>query len=505
MADVMLAKLDSEKKEYSMAPPFGILYLADALEKAGFSVRLIHELGTEADIQALVELVSVEKPLLVGFSTLTGPSLLPTAQASKAIKETQPVPVVWGGLHPTMLPQQTLMNDFIDIVAIGEGERTIVELAGVLREHGPEAEELAKVAGIAFKSDGKVVLTKPRPFIKDLDDLHPAWHHVDIGRYFSSGKHFYTDVGSQFWGEKIAAVFTSRGCPWRCGFCYNQFVNKRTFRPHSAQRVIKDIQDYKERYGITAFIFEDDCFFTNKDRALEIIRHIGVPWTCSIRANYLTRWGDDFVSELKQHNCAELRIGAESGSQRVLDMMNKDITVDQIRTAAELCLKHGVKPSLGFMVGIPGESWSDVLQTLELMDELEKMGDGIAVIGPCIFTPYPGTPLFELAIEQGFKPPASLEQWGIRIWDHKQPLAPYVDRRIRLLPYYRRLAKRTDFDQLTFSLPTKILRQVARLRWRYRFFHFPLDYTLPAFGLNMLTKLGLADMHRKLRKAMWKT
>jgi anaerobic magnesium-protoporphyrin IX monomethyl ester cyclase len=504
MADVILAKLDNEEKEYRTAPPFGILYLADALEKAGFDVRLVHELGTEADIQALVKLVSAEKPLLVGFSTLTGPPLLPTAQASRAIKETYPVPVVWGGLHPTMLPQQTLMNDFIDIVVIGEGERTVVELAGVLREHGPEAGELAKVAGMAFKGDGGVVFTKPRPFIKDLDDLHPAWHHVDVGRYFRSGRHFYTDLGSQFQGEKIAAVLTSRGCPWRCGFCYNQFVNKRTFRSQSAQRVIRDIQDYKERYGITAIIFEDDGFFTDKERALEIIRHIGVPWTCSIRANYLAKWGDDFVRELKQHNCAELRIGAESGSQRVLDMMSKDITVDEIRAAAKLCLKHGVKVGLGFMVGIPGESWSDVLQTLKLMDELERMGGGIAVVGPCIFTPYPGTPLFELAIEHGFKPPASLEQWGIRLWDHKQPLAPHADKRVRFLGYYRRLANRTDFDQLAFSPPTRILRQVARWRWRYRFFRLPLDYSLPALGLNVLTKLGLADMYSKLRKAMWK-
>jgi anaerobic magnesium-protoporphyrin IX monomethyl ester cyclase len=278
-------------------------------------------------------------------------------------------------------------------------------------------------------------------------------------------------------------------------------VNKRTFRTQSAQRVIKDIQDYKERYGISAIIFEDDCFFANRDRALEIIRQIGVPWTCSIRANYLVRWGDDFVRELSRYNCAELRIGAESGSQRVLDMMHKDITVDDIRKAAALCLKNGVKASLGFMVGIPGESWSDVLQTLTFMDELEKMGDGIAVIGPCIFTPYPGTPLFDVAVEQGFEPPNSLEQWGIRLWGHKQPLAPYVDKRIRYLAYYRRLANRTDFDQLTFSIPAKVLKQIARLRWRHRFFHLPLDYTLPALGINVLAGFGIADA---LRKSAWK-
>ena len=504
MVDVILAKLDNEEEEYRMAPPFGILYLADALEKAGFTVRVFHELGTEADIQTLVDLVSAEQPHLVGFSTLTGSPLLPTARASRAIKAESPLPIVWGGLHPTMLPAQTLMNKFVDIVAIGEGEQTIVELAGTLSQHGLRSDKLAGIAGIAFKRDGAVFQTEPRPFIDELDDLHPAWHLVDIGRYFREGKHFYTDLGSQFWGQKIAAIFTSRGCPGRCAFCYNQFVNKRTFRAQSADRVIRDIQEYKERYGITAIIFEDDCFFADKNRALEIIRHIELPWTCSIRANYLARWGDAFVEELRQHHCVELRVGAESGSQRVLDLMRKDITVDHIRTAARLCLRNGLKISLGFMVGIPGESWSDVLQTLALMDELEEMGEGLAVVGPCIFTPYPGTPLFEAAIEHGFEPPASLDEWGGRLWDHKQPLIPHVDKRIRFIGYYRRLARRSDFDQLAFALPTRILSQVAKWRWQRRFFHLPLDYTLPAFGLDVINRLGSAGTVKTLRRAMWK-
>ncbi len=504
MADVVLAKLDNEEKGHILAPPFGILYLADSLEKAGFSVRLIHERGTDADIQVLVELVSIEKPIFVGFSTLTGPMLLPTMRASKAIKETQPIPVVWGGLHPTMLPQQTLMNDLIDIVAIGEGERTIVELAGVLREHGPKAEELAKVAGIAFKNDGRMVVTKPRPFIKDLDELYPAWHHVDVERYFRPGKHFYADHGFQVSGEKIGAIITSRGCPWRCGFCYNQFINKRTFRPHSSQRIISDIQDYKDRYGITAIVFEDDYFFAAKRRALEIVRNIGIPWSSNVRANHMVSWGDEFAKELSLYNCMEIRIGAESGSQRVLDMMKKDITADQIRRSVELCVKYNIPVSVGFMLGIPNETWPDALETLAFIDELEGMGNNVKIFGPGVYMPYPGTPLFDLAIEHGFEPPTSLQEWSDCKFGPKQPLAPYADNRIKFVAHYRRLTCRKDLDQLSFSLPTKILRQAARFRWRHRFFRFPLDYTLPAFGLNMLTKFGLVGVYGKLRTALWR-
>jgi anaerobic magnesium-protoporphyrin IX monomethyl ester cyclase len=196
-----------------------------------------------------------------------------------------------------------------------------------------------------------------------------------------------------------------------------------------------------------------------------------------------------------------LRIGAESGSPRVLEMMAKDITVEQIREAAKVCLRNGVKPSLGFMVGTPGESWSDVRMTLDLMDELEAMGRGVAVLGPCIFTPFPGTPLYDEAVRHGFLSPTTLEEWSIRVWDHKQPLAPYADRRIRYVGYYRRLAQRSDLERLAFSLPTKVLSRIARFRWRRRFFHFPWDYTVPALGLKALSTIGVAG---KLRGAMWK-
>lgn len=504
MVDVVLAKLDNEEEGQILAPPFGILYLADTLEKAGFSVRLFHELGKENDIKALVELVSQEKPYFVGFSTLTGPMLLPTIQASQMIKKSYPLPVVWGGLHPTMLPEQTLRNEFVDIVAIGEGDRTVVDLAEILCEHGLHTQKLSKVAGIAFKSSGRVVMTESRPFIEEMDQLYPAWHLLDAERYFDSGKHFYANHGFQLPRERIGAVITSRGCPWRCGFCYNQIVNKRVFRPHSAQRVISDIRSYKERYGITAVVFEDDYFFASKNRALEIVKSIDLPWSSNVRANHLAQWGDEFVQEVKQHHCMELRIGAESGSQKVLDLMHKDITVDQIRRAVEICLREDIPVTIGFMLGVPGETWSDSLETLALIDELESLSGSIQFLGPGVFMPYPGTPLFDLAIEYGFEPPTSLQEWSNCIYGPRQPLAPYADKRIQYVAHYRRLAFRTDLDQLGISWPTRSLRRLAKLRWKNRFFRFPLDYTLPASSLKTLSRLGLTSLYSKVRRNMWK-
>jgi radical SAM superfamily enzyme YgiQ (UPF0313 family) len=474
-----------------------MLYLADALEKAGSTVKLVHEDGSRANIQKLVDLVSAEKPLFVGLSTFTAPTIIPTIQASVEIKKRHDIPIVWGGYHPTIAPQQTLMNDFVDLVAIGEGERTIVELVNVFRKGGWDVHELEKVAGIGFKKNGEAIFTEPRPFIEDLDDVYPAWHHLDIDRYTYSANYFYSKAG----GERVIAHITSRGCPWRCGYCFNQAVNKRRFRAQSAQRAISDIRDLKERVGITGVLFEDENFFTNKKRGLEIIRNIGVPWASTMRANDLAEGGEEFVEALSQFGCVELRLGVESGSQRILDLIKKDITVNQIKRAATLCGKYSIKAVFMFMYGFPGETWSDLCQTFDLIDELEGMNEHVVVSHLGLFTPFPGTPLFDVAVEAGFKPPKSLEGWGApmgEIAKHNGRLPPYVDKRVDSLSYYRQLASRKDLNEVTFALPAKALQRLAKFRWNHRFFSFPIDHTIPAALGKGLDRMGLLGIRKAL-------
>lgn len=219
----------------------------------------------------------------------------------------------------------------------------------------------------------------------------------------------------------------------------------------------------------------------------------------------MAKWGDEFAMKVKYSNCMELRIAVDSGSQRVLDIMKKDITLDQHKKSVELCIKHDIPVTVGFMIGIPGETWSDTLDTLDYIHELQRAGGNVKTIGPGVFMPYPGTSLFDLAVEYGFKPPASLQEWSDCIFGPKQPLAPYADKRVRHVAYYRRLADRSDLNQLRFSLPTRILRQFAKWRWKHKFFRFPLDYTLPAFLLDLLTRIGLTKVHKKLREGIWRS
>ncbi len=487
-ADVILVKLESDKTPTRIAPPFGILYLASALEKAGFSVKLIHRSATRAALEETVREVIGAKPLLAGFSVLSGPSLLPAWEASRRLKKRSDLPIVWGGMHPTMLPEQTLGEPVIDYVVVGEGEETLVELVRNLAGQA-EARPLAGIDGLAWKKDGKIRVNPARAFIKDLDAYSPAWHHLPIESYFYRRRFFYTDFGSALPGL-IAPYVTSRGCPWRCGYCYNQFVNKRSFRAHSAARVLSDIARLKSEHGVEAVVFEDDNLFTDRRRALEIVRGIGIPWSSSLRADYFGRWKEEFIRELKISGCVELRIGAESGVPRILEIMAKDITVEEIRLSAEICRRQGINGLYNFMVGIPGETWAESLETLDLMDELRKGGGGVVVNGPSVFYPWPGTPLYDTAIERGFKPPDTLRGWATG-WGAKQGLAPYVDRRAKHLGYYRNMSFRTDFSGLRPAFLARPLAAVARWRWKKRFFRFPVDYVLPKAALGLLRRLGI--------------
>jgi anaerobic magnesium-protoporphyrin IX monomethyl ester cyclase len=253
----------------------------------------------------------------------------------------------------------------------------------------------------------------------------------------------------------------------------------------------------KKEFNISAIAIEDDNFFTNKKRALEIIRNIGIPWESSIRANYVSQWGEDFIRELKENNCVELRIGAESGSQRILDILHKDITVEDVYKAVELGKKYNIRILLNFMIGIPGESWPEMLKTFQVMDEMEKMGNDIIVSGPSVYYPWPGTPLLKPAVEKGFKLPKKMEDWAVN-WGPKQPTVPYVDKKVKFIGFYRISVFRKDLDSLKFPFFAKLLRFIAKKRWEKRYFRFPIDYYIPRFFLNLIKALGLRKIAQSI-------
>lgn len=493
MVDVILGKVDTYRPEdvarKRLAPPFAILYLADALEKAGFRVLLHHSQGAPDGISQLVELVRREKPLFVGLSVMS-PHVLSSRDASLAIKASCDVPLVWGGVHPTLVPDQAARLPFVDAICVGEGERTIVELAQRVRERGFRPETLAGIAGLAFRENGSVKINPPRPMMTDLDGCDPAWHLLKREDYFYPAQYFYSAKS----GNKNAVLNTSRGCPYRCGYCYNQAVHKGHIRCQSADKVLAEVRLLKERYGVTGILFAEDHFFARQDRALTIVRGLGLPWSSSTTIPDVLRLGEAGLKELAATGCVELRIGVESGSPRILALMRKPLNVRQTIEAARRLADAGIMGVYMFMTGVPGETWEDTLQTLDLIDRLRAITSNIRITGPAFYTPYPCTELFDASVARGFRPPQTLEEWDHMMVSFEKNVPPYADRRMPKLTFYRILTSPAKMPKTISSIPVRILRGIAKSRWERRSFSFTPEHPLALWGIRVARKLGLKKL-----------
>lgn len=392
------------RNERDMYPPFGIMYVADALIKARFGVRLFHE--TESYLDTFVREVERVRPLFVGFSTITGPQLKPVIQASRRMKALS-IPVVWGGVHATIMPEDCLREDYVDYVVVNEGEETCVELARALAGDG--GQKLEQIFGLAYKKESRgvnsrevkheIVVNPERPFIKNLDDYRPRWELIPVERYLiESGPY-----------KRALPVYISRGCPFRCGFCYNEVVMKRTWRQHSDQFVIEQINWLKAHYQIDAVDYADDYLFGRIRPMQRLVEKVGMPWSGQVRCQLLK---PEFVQWMSATGCQWVNIGAESGSQAVLDSMHKDQKAWQIEWAVKNLAEHAphIEANLSFIIGLPAETHDDALVTIRLIEKLCDINPK-ARCSVCVYMPYPGTPLWPEALAKGFVPPSSQDGW----------------------------------------------------------------------------------------------
>jgi anaerobic magnesium-protoporphyrin IX monomethyl ester cyclase len=384
--NVTLAKIESRK----IYPPLSVLYLADSLEKNGYNVDIFQGLGTNC-IDSLLK--QSKDSDVVGFSVFTGSPLLPTIEASKAVKKAGKK-VVWGGAHPTILPKICMKENYIDFVVSGEGEETFVDLLDNI-------ENPREVRGIFYKDGRNVIENPPRPFIKNLDSLSPSWHLIDVKKNFYRRLDYKRDL----------PLATSRGCPNTCSFCYNTFVNKCTWRAQSPDKVVSDVNAMKDSYSIDKVTFYDDNFFVDRKRAIEIASRIKIPFSGDIRADYMN---EDMAKSISK-NCELLFIGGESGDNDTLNLLNKGETTADTMNAVRMCKKYDIDVRLSMMIGIPGETKSSISKTIGLIEEASSIHDGLTAI-LSVYSPYPGTKLYHDAIAHGFVPPSNNEGWARYNW-----------------------------------------------------------------------------------------
>lgn len=379
----------------SRLPPLGCMYVSSALKEAGYDVRVFH--FTEKELDGCVEKTAKLDPLFVGLSVITGNKTRHSAVFSRKFKERSSAPVVWGGVHPSLLPVQCIKEDYIDYVIVGEGEETTVELAQALEKKMP----ITDVKGIGYKDENKKPrFNKPRPLIEDLDKCKIDWDCISV-----------KDCYEQQWDSKrILSYVSSRGCAFDCAFCYNNIFNLRRWRAHSMQRVVDDINYMKEQFNIDGIRFFDDFLFVNQKRAIEIVETVKLPWFAEIRVNSIN---DKVVQKLIETDAKELLFGMESGSNRILDLMNKKQHKEDIVQCVKYLSKYKEMRALGtFILGSPTETQAETFETIDLILKLKDIHPNMRYsVG--VYLPFPGSEMYTMALQMGFKPPQRTEDWDM--------------------------------------------------------------------------------------------
>jgi anaerobic magnesium-protoporphyrin IX monomethyl ester cyclase len=435
--------------------PNSLLYIGAALENGGHQVQVWDQ---QVDARQPADFFKSFNPELIGFSVSVGGIIYEAIEQSKEFKRLNPsIKITWGNVHPSMLPEQTLAEDYVDFVIIGPGEYTMLELADRLEKGNPE--NLAHINGLAFRQHGKVIINPDRPFIKNLDELpDPAWHLVTMEDYW----------------EK--SLNTSRGCPSQCIFCYNPPFHKGQLGEFSAERIVSQMETLKKRYGVTLFRFFEDDFCHNRPRLhrfckLVIEKKMKIRWDCDARAGLI----EEDVRLMKRSGCASVGFGVESGSPRLLKFIRKTAKIEDIKETFKLLVKYKILPKLYLISELPTETVADFEATRSLIKEL-----GNPPYQYVSYLPYPGTELYRYCLAHGLTPPQTTEEWasfiskpdcGIRWTEVPKELTDEFKRKLVKYYFWRRMSFALKHGMFAFYIPVswspKEFFRVIRFWWRY--------------------------------------
>jgi len=387
----------------SVSLPLSVLFVGTAIKN--YEVHII-DLRIEKDWKSKIK--EFKNIFAVGISSMTGYQISSGLECAKFVRKiNNKIPIIWGGIHPTLDPIKTLKNKFVDYIVIGEGEKTFPELLKTLSRKL----DLKGLLGIGFKKDGKIVINKERELINLNEYPIPNYNLLNVQNY----------ITTQTKGERDICMITSRGCPHRCAYCYNPVFNKGKYRYISAKNVIKHIKYLLDNFNISAIHINEDNFFVNKERVKKICKiiikeKIKVNLRTTCRVDYIKRYSVKFLRLLKRAGFNELYIGVESGSNRVLSLIKKGLTKEQASLICEKLKEANISPKFSFMGGFPTETREEVIETLKLMEKLVSKNNKTYCSSIQLFSPYPGTELFDLAIKYGFNPPNTFEDYGKSNW-----------------------------------------------------------------------------------------
>lgn len=357
--------------------PVGVGCLLASIEKEGIPPRFIDE-QVEDDVLARAEelIRDMEKPYIFGFSVLTA-GVKSALTVSRELKRRYPDSVIlFGGIHPTAVPDEIMSFDHIDAVIRGEGERTLVEFYKCIKA----GKDLAHIDNISYRKDGMVVHNNMSPVIDDLDSYPPFPYHL-----FADNKKY--DLGF---------IIGSRGCPYRCIFCSNRITTGKKYRYKSAAAIVSELENLHHRFGQNYALFIDDNFLVSKKRVYDLMDeikarglHKKMTFNFQARGDNVNR---DILQDLYDSGFRSIFYGIETASEELMLTVKKGETVAQCVEAAKMAKEIGFHVSATFIYSLPGEKHADRMDCIRLSSELD-----LDMVRFNNATPYPGTELYDIA------------------------------------------------------------------------------------------------------------
>ena len=395
--------------------------------------------------------ITAFNPDVVGLSAKTQnfPSAARIARIAK--ERNRGTTVILGGPHATLSTEAALDCPDIDVAVLGEGELTLVELLKALQSGAP----LDDVAGIACRRGDRVAFTPPRAYIPDLDELpFPAEAAPRVLRDFES-----------YPADAFGYVFSARGCPYSCTFCESKAIWSQKTRWRSPANVVEELKALMDR-GVRYVYFDDDTFGINPRYIQELCGLIetGCPrlaWGCEMTVGVVK---ERSIERMRRSGCVRINIGIESGNDRILRSVKKGHTIEKAYAAADICRRNGIEVGAFFMVGFPEETEETLRDTLAAIERIKS-----DVIMLSIFTPYPGSELFQTCKDLGVVD----DDFDITIHNHQSPENCFT----AFIPPER-------FRELVGEAAAIVARKNGRGRWR---------------------RLVMMVLHRDFRRATYQT
>ncbi len=455
MANVLLVNppMLTERGEYidgyqgvrPKLPTLGLAYIASVLEKRGHKVKII---------EGMAEIISPEQIGIiswdfdiVGVTSNTFLALLSDAVV-KAVKEhNKNIPVVMGGPHASVVPEDVLSSGNVDYVVIGEGENTFLQLVEALEAKN----SVSSIRGIVYREDSKIIITPPSPIEDELDTIPlPARHLLPMHLYRSS------EVRAR--RHPALHMMSSRGCPYNCSFCGNKIMHRCRLRMHSAERVVEEMSILVKDFGAKEIHFWDDCFVYDEDRVYKICdllrkNRLNVPWDCEAT---IEKVNFELLKAMRAAGCFSVSYGIEVGNDDFFKKINKGwLSKEKIRQKIKETKRAGLRTRGYFMSGFVGETLKEMEETIKFAKELDLDFATFSLL-----VPLPGTQDYSRAKEEG--------EFDPYYWKHKIsseisfPLDPvYVPKGVtkkELLDLHRKACREFYFR------PKIILRRLADLR-----------------------------------------